>query len=106
MFYQDWGPIFDPNYDLKYISFTITSDSDSPSTSPSGICNEFPYNTDTNGVSIIPASGFVTNNGTYYPICGLKVDKSDNTLKVIIAAADNTEIQISDSNSFHYTQLI
>ena len=105
MFYQDWGPIYG-TYDLKYISFTITSDSDYPSKTPSGICNEFPYDQSMNGISIIPASGFVTNNGTYYPICGVKVDKSTSTLKVIIADANNAEIVIDDSNSFNYTQLI
>lgn len=106
MFYQDWGTIGDGTYDLKYISFTITSDEDFPYTSPSGICNEFPGDNNMNGFSIIPASGFVTNNGTYYPICGMKVDKSTSTLKVIIAAADNAEIELSDSNSFNYTQLL
>lgn len=107
MFYQDWGPIGYNTYDLKYIAFTITSDRDPPYTSPSGICDEFPNDNSMNGFSIIPASGFVTdNNGTYYPICGIKVDKSTNTLKVIIAAADNAEIVIEDYNNFNYTQLI
>ena len=106
MFYQDWGPIGDGNYDLKYISFTITSYYDRPDDTPSGISSRFPNDDYGNNVSIIPASGFVTNNGTYYPICGIKVDNLANTLKVIIAATDNTEIELSDSNSFHYNQLI
>ena len=107
MFYQDWGPIGNGNYNLKYISFTITSDRGYPLHSPSGICSDFPYTESTMGVPIIPASGVVTDNsGTHYPICGLKVDKSTNQLMVIIAATDNTEIEISDSNSFYYTQLM
>ena len=107
MFYQDWGTIGDGFYDLKYISFTITSYSDSPSDSPSGIANELPYNSSGGDVSIIPASGIVAdNNGTYYPICGLKVDKSTNTLKVIISAAANTELELSDTSYFSYTQLL
>ena len=107
MFYQDWGPIGDGLYDLKYISFTIASYSNFPSNSPSGICNEFPYTSSGGDVSIIPASGIVTdNNGTYYPICGIKVDKSTTTLKVIISAADNTELELSDTSYFIYDELI
>lgn len=107
MFYQDWGPIGEGYYNLKYISFTITSHSDYPPTSPSEICNEFPSTSSGNDVSIIPASGIVAdNNGTYYPICGLKVDKSTNTLKVIIAAAANTELELSDNSYFSYNELI
>lgn len=106
MFYQDWGTIGDGNYDLKYISFIVTSYSDNPVTSPSGICRMLPNDNYGNEFSIFPASGFVTNNGTYYPICGLKVNRLTDTLYVIIAATDNTEIALSDSNSFKYTQLI
>lgn len=107
MFYQDWGPIGDGYYDLKYISFTITSNSDYPPTSPSGICNEFPSTSSDGDVSIIPASGIVAdNNGTYYSVCGLRVDKSTNTLKVIIASASNTELELSDSSYFIYDELI
>ena len=108
MFYQYWGTIGYGAYDLKYISFTFASDEDYPSTSPRGICDRFPNDHSMNGFSIIPASGFVTdnNNGTYYPICGIKVDKSTSTLKVIIAAADNAEIEIDSSNNFNYIQLV
>lgn len=107
MFYQDWGPIGDGSYDLKYISFTNTDYSEYPDTSPSQISSQFPNDNYGNNVSIIPASGFVTkNDGTYYPICGIKVDNLASTLKVIIAATDITEIELSDSNSFHYIQLI
>lgn len=106
MFYQDWGTIGDGNYDLKYISFTIASSSYFVPTTPSEISSEFPYDEYENDVLIIPASGFVNNNGTYYPICGIKVNKSASTLNVIIAATDNTEIELSGSNSFHYVRLI
>lgn len=106
MFYQDWGTIGDGNYDLKYISFTIARYDDHPNTTPSGISSSFPNDNYGNNVSIIPASGFVTYNGTYYPICGIKVDNLANTFKVIIAAADNAEIELSDSNSFLYNTLV
>ena len=106
MFYQDWGPIGDGNYDLKYISFTIARYDDHPDTTPSGISSIFPNDNYGNNVSIIPASGFVTNNGTYYPICGIKVDNLANTLKVIIADANNAEIELSGSNSFLYNTFV
>lgn len=106
MFYQDWGPIGDGNYDLKYISFTIARYDDHPDTTPSGIAGRFPNDNYGNNVSIIPASGFVTNNGTYYPICGIKVDNLSNTLKVIIADANNAEIELTGFNSFNYNTFV
>ena len=36
----------------------------------------------------------------------IKVYKLDSRLKVIISAADNAEIELSDSNSFHYNRLV
>lgn len=98
MYYQDWG-VIGSSYDLKYISFIIGYDGTQPPVSPSDIYNALQPDI------IIPASGIATKDGSYYPICGIKVDSSISGLKIILTNVNDIEVELHGFNQFNYYQL-